>query len=450
MWKNSNGLIDAFANLWWKQRNVIPLSCEPVSAPMFHETIINMLNGLTEDLLAIINRHRFEAQMPSKFRKDLADLFVPLARDMTTDQDYFLIEALWVLHNYLDDGSVSAKVVRQLALSLLHLLLGTEKRVLVGTRDEQPAWKSVAPSSNAADYMYYIPVLELRYISQGEVDLLPDMYESMPAPRENYFDWVDIPIERITGLLERAYYNQRYIVHPEGAFVRLRHTHGITGVTLKVLPGERDPNYVDFLAVFDIEPGALRNPQFKHRGKFLFVLDGSFATGQVGIKSNEKGSVGLEHYLGWLIALIYDDLVTSEHIHIGKREEAAPATPQLPEDPSAEPSWIYIPRKYGGIAEPRCEVPTPRIMSPHRVTGHLRRGNISEQQKLELIKFEQETGLEVLKIVERNPGFTFVRPHISPAGFALSELPRFIHARLQSDIDRLMRAPTIKGEPKPA
>ncbi len=149
-------------------------------------------------------------------------------------------------------------------------------------------------------------------------------------------------------------------------------------------------------------------------------------------------------YLLWVTALIYHDLVTAQEI-TGERRIKGPKVGIG--TGGQEPSWIYIPRKvHRQRVEPRVPSPNPHFVTPHRVSGHKRQANPTDKHLKELERFERETGLRILDLLRRNPGFTFVRPHVSPSSDSVANLPRFIHARLQREIEALMQGPSPESD----
>jgi len=349
-------------------------------------------------------------------------------------------------------------------VQLVHLLCGTEKRYMFGVRRGRPAWKraelnvwmrrcegfqramSVEDDFDLTrlwpSFMGYGSLHFLPYLDQTDAEFYPTVREWHPLIGEDGTPVREVESKQITDLLEDAYYRQRYMVHPAGAYVKLRHLPPFSGMLLKVKPGLRDPNYIDIVTQFEIDPGMTEAaPADEEQKKLFFVLDGTFTVEDLPLYDRNQSGV---FYLSWVVALVYHDLVTAKEITVVSREDAESARQPVKaiaqREEETEPSWVYIPRKFKRRdLQPRSELTERRLLTPHHVTGHLRKGNLSEEHQRELAKWERQTGLQVLPLLERMPGYTFVRPHVSPSADGLTDLPRFIHARLQSEIDALMR-----------
>lgn len=448
MWKEPGKLIDWLSAFLWHNKDELWELQYPEHELVFAKPeVAAQLRQLTVDVLKIIKKHHKEPAPSAKFRRELRHVLLPIAKQIEEGKDW---SSMTLLYEASQDVRLAderlANIVHVMTLTVIQLLLGSERRMLIGTRGGLPAWKDVTDKSyRMTNLVAYQPSTMMRYVDQADSVIYHQPSQATSIPTN--VNWPDIELGTITSLLEDAYYKQRYVVHPQGAYVRLQRFGPLTGLKLRVKPGLTDPNYLDFIAVFEashvIVPERLRDGD--ERKQFLFVLDGAFASGQVkGIFFNQLQDA-FARYLGWVVAMIYHDLVTSDGIRVAaSSQEASDALELETERPEHEPSWIFIPRKHGLATEPRVETASTRQMDPHRVSGHIRKGNITEQHIEELKKFERETGLKVMHILEQNPGYTFVRPHVSPSGFDLAELPRFIHARLQSDIDRLMKSPSIK------
>jgi hypothetical protein len=380
---------------------------------------------------------------PPYYQRRVSETLVLVAREIEERRLYNLLPVLESIPGLLAQGNQVESdfgILLTCALKAIHLLLGDERRVLVGCRDGQPALKRqqrAFHSSLSAEQLVEVGLMEwpyLPHIEQADVDIVPDSTEMVDINWLRGYNWPQIEQTTIQRLFEAAYYEQCYVVHPAGAYVRLRHFGPFSGLTLKVKPGLRDPKYLDLLAIFETA-----------KGKHPVVIDGAYITGVEQLGRFEGEELFYE-YLCWVTGVIYHDLVTAETIRVGSSEQEATPSVWPSDDELPEPSWIYIPRQLRlGEAQPRAEIAGPRIMMPHHVSGHMRKGNLTEAHREELQDFERETGLRVLNLLARHPGKTFVRPHVSPSVEGLNELPRFIHARLQSDIERMMDTSTAPG-----
>ena len=94
------------------------------------------------------------------------------------------------------------------------------------------------------------------------------------------YDWPEADRSRTLYLMEDAYYRQRYIVNPEGAYVQLKHFGPLKGMTLKVKKGITDPGFVDLVAVVEVDPKELDSPSYQSDPddflrEALIVVDGA-------------------------------------------------------------------------------------------------------------------------------------------------------------------------------
>lgn len=427
MWRNpllfTESAIDTLWHLSKELRIQDPLSSKDVDPQAFAYLIDRQT-----DLMMAANGPRSDA---SSFR-------VPLGEHMLRDARH-IEDGAWSLLPELYRVAVS-NTFMTMYLSCVHCLAGSEKYFLVGTRGNRPAWKRMKGTATFKELIGYGPGFTLANLDQSDVELWPRIQDHIGL--KNY-NWPHVPSTRVAELFEEAYYRQRYMVHPAGAYVRLRHFGALTGLTLKVKSGLRDPNYIDLVACFDVDATPLeattRKAPFGAK-KYVLALDGAELVEKLYEPSQDKTTEN-SMYLLWVMALIYHDLVTAETVTVRPSldlSQANPATQSSPPKEGNEQSWVYIPRKIKThTVDPRIGRQDYRPMAAHHVSGHLRKGKLSDDHRAELEDFERQTGLRVLDLLERNPGHTFVRPHVSPSVEGLQELPRFIHARLQTDIDRL-------------
>lgn len=387
--------------------------------------------------------------MTNEFRKTFNDLLVKECTRIEDSKDFSFLVALGRVSNALGTSDRDYALLAQLILQAMKALLGSPSKTLVGVRGGKPAYKSFGRTLTGEKAFIaanaYNPDL-LSYYDQTDMAIVPDPMDALSTISRK-FVWPRIDIAEVRELLEDAYYNQRYIVNPEGAYVKLRHFGPFKGLTLKVKsPGIHDPNYIDFLCVIDIDLTELDSQQYGQSHlikKKVYVVDGATAQGIMpyGVVSDDNYFL----YLMWTVAFVYHDLVTAKEISIpGNESVVSERNAQFSEVPSEKPSWIYIPRLIKNRNSPPRLPTEPRELKPHHVRGHLRRKNLTEQHRKELGKFERETGLKVLDILDRNPGFTFVRPYVVPSMEDVRGLPKFIHARLQSEIDQMLSMKQIE------
>jgi hypothetical protein len=320
---------------------------------------------------------------------------------------------------------------------LVHLMIGTEESFLCGIRHNQPTWVSYGkfrPGIDGIPKLYRIN-MDLRYIDPNDLDILPTYAELLDSsyPAGPIFPVMDGYWDKIANLLEDAYYNQQFLTHPAGSLVRVAGIHGVDEAIIKAKRGVSDPNYLDFLGVFTV-----------HGKKYICTLCGEDAMKRP--DDNNFVNANMAHsdvlFFRWLLSLLYHDLVTAKDVMPGRErrlDNKAKAAAKLPEKIAEDLRWIYIPRKRKKeTLEIRRPAVNPRSMSPHRVSGHKRRANMTDRQREAVRALEQESGIEILRWIPE--GYTFVRPHIVPADGSASimQLPRFIRTRIQEDIKSLL------------
>lgn len=379
----------------------------------------------------------------STFCAHFDDTTQSLAHLIRKNRRYSLLPELW---DAVEDAYLSLPLelwsVFQKVVWTTYLLLGDERRCLIGTKDNKPTWRPLArpiTSRTQAEILGIGAVhdINLRYVQAGDESIVPALDEWVKEDLFQY-PWPSVSMEAIHKLLEQAFYNQRYTIDPAGARVQLVGCPRINSLYLKVRRGIRDPNYYDFLARFELD-----------NGSFFNVLDGVVGAVTGHSELDEMISRGtFLNYTYYLIAQIYHDLVTAIELPVARYRGGRIVRPQLEPKPTETVSGIYIPRVVRGNTElPRREIPSPRITEPHRVRGYKRKGKMTEAHRLEILKFEQTTGLKVLDWTPA--GCTFVRPHVSPAADYewLAHLPLFIRNRMQDALKRLLESPLTNDPP---
>lgn len=365
---------------------------------------------------------------------------ITFVRQITTTNQYNLFHHLW---NICGEGAFEfpqpeAQIMRSI-LGAVYLLLGSERKVLLGVRHNQPAFMTLAEPLDPHDEGRFWSMLSKllnqnrwAYVGQEDIDIMPDpeLWHNLLDVYESK-EWPNISWDTVQDLLEDSYYRQRYTVNPAGAYVRLNY-HGIKALTLKVKPGLRgfsDPNFVDLLATIDLDDG-----------QTFEILDGARGTGQKQRRHTLPGAV----FFQWLIAQVYHDLVTAEEIEVEGQLAAKAQSSSLKQQPSTNhPGWVYIPRVIKGRQQyPRRPLAEPRVSEPYHVRGFPRRGSMTERHRLELLEFQKLYGIDVFAVVRRREAeigvpCTYVRPHIVPAASPaeIQRLPRFIRARMQAALE---------------
>lgn len=376
-----------------------------------------------------------QAPTPPAFRRQFREWMIGEVQQLERRRRFDLAndilgEASHVAIQAQDQGSQTLTGLAVLLSSCMVALLGSERSMLVGVRGGLPVWKRIARVNNRTEaeiYAYRAPQANRAYLREVSVDeswMVPDYKEWDEAPLQSLAlqnDYADINGK----LVEAAFYHQRYIVHPEGVEVSVTNAQDFQKVFIKVR-SRGHSQLVDILARLETTRGAcfivlneerLLDPEDQHAGS----------------------------YPAYLVCQIYHDLVTAEHVRTTTSKEAgdSASTPDPPEL-SGRPTWIVIPRRVKDtVLEPRSELADPRVCEPHRVTGHLRNVPMTLEHRQALIEYEREWGVQILRFVPE--GYTFVRPHMSPAidPEAFQTLPRFIRYRVQQELERSMRARSL-------
>lgn len=449
MWREPSILLTPLINMFWRSALELLPWTQPFRAyeELSPPEVIQEMRELFQVTSSWVEKSLPEGKLNSTTRSAIRASLTKKARQIEESGDYrrlslwlSIAEEAWKLQPEAEPFVGLVEAIR--------ILIGSETKYLIGIRNNQPAWKHFSrpvgrSTTDLLELLRYGENRRIEVVDQSDASIYPKFGEAMMNVAE--YLWPTTDSIRTRKLMEDAYYNQRYIVHPQGAYVKLRHFGALRGITIKVKRGLSDPGFVDIIAIAEIGARELDPDNYKTDPdgfirKAVIIVDGAYLTGQWSFPNQEPGY----DYLCSVIALIYHDLVTAETIHVTVHEKEAGASVWPSDAELPEPSWVYIPRKVKeGYIEPRLKLPSPRILMPHHVSGHKRRGNMTESHREEIKRFEQQTGLRILERLE--PGYTFVRPHISPLVESLDELPRFIHARLQSDINRMLHTPLEGG-----
>lgn len=428
MWKNP-GLIEntycrfIAATLWENdfQSKPFPPATDPWKDA--HEILFDLYEALRKEN-SVENAKR-------TIRKRIQQI----ADEICQEKKWGLVPDLYHVVQTLGTDTTEIRLAFGTCITLLvHYLVGTEKKILIGARHGQPTWVLWEPPQSMDSKPTVAMSLgpDIEYIGSEDLDLLDrcgtwvgisaNTLTSLPVVRDCW--------RRVEDLLEHAYYNQQYVPHPAGSFVRLQGIPGLDSVVIKVKRGLRDRNFIDIIGLFSL--GWEKN---------VVIIDGSMAM-QKRDDLQKQLSSQYSNLLTWLTALIYHDLVTAKEKEVlGPRsvsEAVASAGLQKPEH-IPELQWTYIPRTHKKTTqEVRRPASVRRCMSAHRVHGHKRRANMSDQQRDLIRDFEHETGLEVLRWIPE--GYTFVRPYVVPkeGSESIGDLPLFIRTRIQSELQRLL------------
>jgi hypothetical protein len=329
----------------------------------------------------------------------------------------------------------------------VQIALGGRDLFLFGIRGGRPAYKPLGrPLLSALDIQVLntrIPFdLDPQCLGIGDEELIPRLLtdgcaygaSGIEGDTAKKYSWPEgATYEMVFSLLKEAYYNQYYLIHPQGCHLKIGGLPGISEAVLKVMPSVRDPNFFDIQARYIGEDG-----------------DYVVAVGTNIVDLQEKGLREPEHIFMILTTVqLYHDLVTVQHIGKGEGMRGNAGIRKKQHRPDQE-VWRLIPRIIQNIDQekpPRIAIDNPRSRKPHFVSGHPRKGNMSEEQRAFIIQFEQDTGLSVLKWLR--PGETWVRPHTSPSGSEseIKHLPRFVRNDMEKVLKDRIASIRIKDSP---
>ncbi len=319
---------------------------------------------------------------------------------------------------------------RQLMVSnirTVYLLLCEPNKFLVGVGEEL-RWKDVNWPNEGIDHQeFYDRTTGLAsvYLPLLETDIDPELIPNNPInSHDNSLQNLNVPkpARSIEELLEDAYYHQRYIVPPEGAEVRFRNAGDIDRMILKQ---GQDNITARFITSKGDETVSLS-------------LDGAEHV-PMRIMSGEEALKNVHGNLENIVAEAYHDIVTAKELPKNRFKRLGDTSINEVSEDENTPQVIYIPRVLRLGQETEVRLPfdaTTREIAPHRVSGHIRKGNMTEKHRLALVEFEEQNGISILDHIP--DGYTFVRPFTVPVGsdMRLTELPIFIKRRIETQLQQ--------------
>ncbi len=348
-----------------------------------------------------------------------------IAREIVRKRHWYLIPEMYDVLERDYGGSPYSSVAHNLELPSLYLLTCPDDRFLVSTQG-QNVWREINMDQYEPDErgqvwstvaQYMAPIVG--HIHPENADLIPDRF----LVHEKFNDvQLPQPAEPMEKTLERAFFHQRYIVNPDGVEVRFQHAGDLQSMRLRVtgnqIMARVQLNGGETFVLLDLDTAAHYSPEV--------------------IFNTKTGDPRLAH----LLAEVYHDLVTAVTIR-GPRRPPRDERAQTNDEEKQERTWRYIPRTIRQFLDEETRVPldtSRRPPQPHPVVGYVRRGNMTESQRDNIVAFEAEYGVRIMHLVP--DGFTFVRPHISPRGYTgemFESLPVFIKRRFRSHVEELVR-----------
>lgn len=392
-----------------------------------------------------LRNHNFEAINREFFGQCLV-----IAAEIERSRNYQFVTEMWTAWYYglqvMEENIFSKRkmttsidfyfVLIQHAISLIHKMVGTESATLVGTKDNVPVFlphPTVARPSDVDSITFPIDI-QMAFIGKDDLSFVPK-YGQFDFNAITYPDWPQVgPTRVILDLLEDAYQNMRYMPHQSGSYVKINGFPRINGMLLKVFPSNSDPNGFGLMARIDLDTGS----------HLMIESDISEKISQTEVMPL-SGSLGGYSFFLWLACQIYHDLVTAKEVKVVSsleprlRKGEAVAKTVTNRYSDYTPDWTCIPRILRDVEQPvRLSIPMRQEYAPRHVRGHVRKGSMTDHHRREIIRFEAETGLRVLCKIK--DGYTFVRPHVSPAitPEEWDNLPRYVKARIQDDLNSLL------------
>lgn len=399
-----------------------------------------------------LHKHCLEA-----INKEFFDQCLAVAQEIEKSKNYQFVTDMWATWYYgmqgINENIFSKRKVTtstdyyfvfvQQAISLIHNMMGSESSTLVGTKSNIPVFLNHPMVARASDINRYVfPIdIQMSYIGKEDLSFLPK-HDEFDLNAITYTDWPKVESTRaLLDLLEDAYSNMRYMPHQDGSYVRIEGFPRVKGMLIKVFPSDSDPNGFGLMARIDLDSGS----------HLLVESDVSEKLSRMDVLPH-AGSLGYGFFL-WLACQVYHDLTTAKEVRVGFASDLEPVQEKTKSVARTEtnyfsdyvPEWTCIPRVLKSVEQSvRIPIPMRQEYAPRHVRGYVRKGNMTDQHKKCIVNFEVETGLQILCRIR--DGYTFVRPHVSPAitPEEWDGLPKYIKARIQDDLNSLLTTEQAK------
>lgn len=440
MWREPQRATDTFAlgtlRLYAAHPDLIKLRFAPMPEQPALKRLCHWVNRINDEYWATGNRDE------RSFRKWYRRFIIEEVLDIERNHGYELITEMTLYAHQIDERfkerfgefTPTIRELWWLLLSQVLVLLGKETRVLAGTRHNVPAWKTVSriqneeiPASMLGAFM--TTYATSHHVGRDDVWMVPTFREfDVDLYREYERETTYLEVTR--DLIEQAFYKQQYIVDPDGVHVKVTNARNITDLYLKV-HGRLGSELVDILVRAETSDGAI----------FFVLTEKALVEAATDTTYFCPGS-----YLSCLAARVYHDLVTAEFVSTSVMSPANSLGGMPAPSLGDEPTWTVIPRKIRNVVrEPRQAVPQRTVTEPHRVTGHRRKAKMTDAHREAIQEFERETGLDIFRFLPE--GYTFVRPHFSPAISVkdFATLPRFIRYRIQQSLEAALQAKELRA-----
>lgn len=374
----------------------------------------------------------------------------PVAKQIEKTQKWNLVCDFYeAAHKVAQETSLGFDVFAIAFAKAIHMLVGDEHRFLIGTRDNKPVWRmgeyspsrkvevkmevmgfsrgssaiSSVGSLSGSQLLGSIPQIgktgiievpcedqllaslvasildeNMMYVDNGVADLVPSPKDWVTAGEilSLASEW-DADWEEINQILIEAFCNQYYVLGPYGAEVQITGCDGVESMTLRARGGLRDGKAVDLFAKVILSGGK----------NFFFVLDST--TPSLGQSVSDR----VKRFFYKIMASVYRDLVV--------RDEA-------------EQVWRArtVRAHEDGV---RTRLKEPRVVNPHPVKGHKRKGTMSAKQKQACIDAERKYGANI--IAQLPPENTYVLPFGVPriSGEEFAQLSYIVQHEIRKSIE---------------
>jgi len=402
------------------------------------QTLLSWYNSLIELLLKVENRGGtdkeqlfYSAELFSDFMRREVEKFKAKGN---YDQ---LSEFVYRCEDIIEETDMIVGALCNDLAACVFALLGDSTHMLVGVQDNKPAFKTMSAITQPLKLLQYLERITvataggMEHVGPDDAWLVPDPRHLDIATFMNADDNQD-HLQASAALIEEAFYGQRYLVDPEGVYVKISNHPTITGVSLKVKAARQPGALVDILA--RVEMG--------DRHAFTIITEEKL----LDPKSTTQGptlSIGSESTL--VVCQIYRDLVMATSVPTPKTKRQAQTGVGIPKMPLAGTTtrWTVIPRRVRTknaqqVPQVRTIIPNATPIEPRRISGHPRRVPMTPQHRAALEKMEQESGLQILRFLDPTKE-TFVRPHFVPALTSpddIKKLPRFARHQMQQALQK--------------
>lgn len=409
MWKDDRKLFEEMAVATWREIHQLgPFDARDLTAPVLstpegHEYMSAILGRVIAAYYAH-SRHVSPSSWqrpPNAFASAFRKIITGVASEIETSENYTLVSDLaMAVHDIMmEDRDDSAALLSAHIAKLIHLLVGSESRWLVGTYDNVPIWRNFDQpiGSGRAHQLLLRPILEismyLDFIGEHNAHLVPDLFDlpSHPDDLRRQMSPSLTSYKEIRKLLEDARRDQRYLLNPRGVTVHFSDDRVFRTVSLAIHTTGNGNTIDSAYLVGSAETVS---------GSWFKVMD--FYTAAT--LHSDGGATSMDA----VMAILYSLLTTATDVPTGP-PLLTPSDGELATGPMPE-WWVEVPREVG-IPPFRNPIPSGRRVRDHPVQPYRRRltkGKMSPQQWQRVQEYCAKHGLPLPEVP---PGYTFVLEH---------------------------------------